>query len=104
LKRDGTRGFYLKSHRIVLAALLLMAGLSCAGAADDLAPLSLSVFGFYGTPVQPLSLAQSNADGSGFDFLAEYQPSHYVAFGIDYETATFYGTQSLTAGSLNLEG
>ena len=91
--------------RFALAVCFLFLPFTFAsGAGDDPAPLSASIFMLYGTPVQPLSLGQSNTDGLGVDFLAEFQPTRYAAFGLGYETATFYGSQAFTAGSLNLEG
>ncbi len=94
----------MKLFRTILTACLFTFSVSSSLAGDDLAPLSISFFGLYGTPVQPLSLSRSNNDGLGFDFLAEYQPSHYASVGLGYETTTFYGSQAFTAGSFNLEG
>ncbi len=94
----------MKTYRFALTVGFFLLAVSFAGAADDLAPLSASLFFLYGTPVQPLSLGQTNYDGLGLDFLAEYQPSHYASVGLSYETATFYGLQAFTAGSLNVEG
>lgn len=83
---------------------LFAAGRIPAQAADDLAPLSISVFGLYASPVQPAFLSLSHYDGAGFDLLAEYQPTRFASVGLGYEKVTFYGGSGFSAGSLNLEG
>ena len=94
----------LKVLHIAFATLILSLGASVTWGSEDLDPLSISLFALYGTPVQPTSLGFSNYDGLGWDFLAEYHPTRYASLGLGYETATFYGTPNLTAGTLNLEG
>lgn len=67
-------------------------------------PLSLTFFGLYGSPVQPLGLASATTDALGFDVLGEWNPSNYASLGLSFEQATFYGSQSFTFQALNFEG
>lgn len=69
----------------------------------DVSPLSLTFFGLYGSPVQPLSLASSTTNGFGFDALGEWNPSYYASLGISYEQVTFYDLTNFSLPMLNLE-
>jgi hypothetical protein len=69
----------------------------------DVAPISLTFFGMYGTPVQPLGLASSTTNGFGFDLLGEWNPSYYFSLGLSYEEVTFYDFANFTVPMVNLE-
>ena len=64
----------------------------------------MTVYGLYGAPTQPDSLAQSNYDGLGFGGSFEWNPSYFASLGLSYEQTGFYGSPSFSAGTLNLEG
>jgi TPR repeat protein len=97
--------FTNKARALLLSLIILfLAGIIPSQAGDGLAPLSISVFGLYASPVQPASLSLSNYDGAGFDLLAEYQPTRYASVGLGYEKVVFYGGPGYYAGSMNLEG
>lgn len=72
--------------------------------ASEVPPASLTFFGVYGMPVQPLGLAASNADGIGFNILGEWNASKYASLGLSFEQVTFYGNTSFTYPAVNLEG
>ena len=69
-----------------------------------MAPISLSFFGLYGSPVQPLGLASSVTDIWGFDALGEWNASYYASLGLSYEQASFYYNPGFTFSALNIEG
>lgn len=70
----------------------------------EVPPVSLSFFGLYGSPVQPLGLASSSTDILGFDVLGEWNPSNYASLGLSYEQASFYFNPGTTFSAVNFEG
>lgn len=70
----------------------------------DVSPISLTFFGLYGSPVQPLGLASSTTDILGFDVLGEWNPSNYASLGLSYEQASFYYNPGFTFSAVNFEG
>lgn len=71
----------------------------------DPPPISLTFYGLYGTPVQPLGLTTSITDAFGFNALGEWNASKYASWGLSFEQATFYyGGQGFNFPALNLEG
>jgi len=83
-----------------LAFLLLLAGPVLA----DVQPISLTFFGLYGSPVQPLGLASSTTDILGFNVLGEWNPSNYASLGLGFEQANFYTGPGFNFQTVNLEG
>ena len=69
----------------------------------DVAPISLTFFGIYGSPVQPLGLAGSAPNAFGFDLLGEWNPSYYFSLGLSYEEITFYDFANFSVPMVNLE-
>jgi tetratricopeptide (TPR) repeat protein len=87
--------------RWVLGAFCLFA----AGALKaDVLPFDVTVYGLYGAPTRPDSLAHSNYDGLGFGGSFEWNPSYFASLGLSYEQTNFYGSPNFSAGTLNLEG
>jgi hypothetical protein len=71
----------------------------------DVQPISLTFFGLYGSPVQPLGLAATTTDAFGFNILGEWNPSNYASLGLSFEQVTFYFPgQSFTYPAVNFEG
>lgn len=67
-------------------------------------PLSLTFFGLYGSPVQPLGLASSTTDILGFNVLGEWNPSDYASLGLGFEQARFYTGPGFNFQTMNFEG
>ena len=80
--------------------LLLLAGPVLA----EVQPISLTFFGLYGSPVQPLGLASSTTDILGFNVLGEWNPSDYASLGLGFEQATFYSNPGFNFSTANFEG
>ncbi len=70
----------------------------------DVAPISLTFFGLYGSPVQPAGLTSSTTYGFGLDALGEWNPSYYFSLGLSYEQVTFYSSSNFSVPMGNLEG
>ncbi len=70
----------------------------------DVAPISLTFFGLYGTPVQPAALSSSTTNGFGLDALGEWNPSYYFSLGLSFEQVTFYNSINFSVPMFNLEG
>ncbi len=90
----------------ILAALVLMGfitGPVWAQSESSPAPFALTYFEFYGTPIEPQAYAQIDTDALGLNVLAEYNPSFYASFGLNYERTTFYDGFNSTASFLGLE-
>jgi hypothetical protein len=69
----------------------------------DVAPISLTFFGIYGSPVQPLGLAGSDPYAFGFDVLGEWNPSYYFSLGLSYEKLAFYDYADFSVPMVNFE-
>ncbi len=72
--------------------------------AEDVPPASLTFFGLYGSPVQPLGLAAAVTNGFGFNILGEWNPSRYASLGLSFEQVTFDSGAGFTYPALNFEG
>ncbi len=85
--------------------LLTVLGAESLWAASDSTPslFSLTYYELYGTPVEPLNYAQIATDALGFDVLAEYNPSYYASFGLNFEKTSFYDGNNTTVSFLGLE-
>lgn len=70
----------------------------------DVSPFSLTFFGLYGSPVQPLGLASSLTDIVGFDVLGEWNASNYASLGLSFEQADFYSDPAFSFSTINIEG
>jgi hypothetical protein len=70
----------------------------------DVPPISVSFFGMYGTPVQPLGLAGATANGYGLDVLGEWNPSDIASLGLSFEKIYFEDVSNFSVPMLNLEG
>lgn len=86
---------------LVLAGFI--AGPVWAQSESSPAPFALTYFEFYGTPIEPQAYAQIDTDALGLNVLAEYNPSFYASFGLNYERTTFYDGFNSTASFLGLE-
>src|SRR5258708_4320499 len=69
----------------------------------DVPPAELTFFGLYGTPVQPLGLAASNADGFGFNLLGEGNSFPSLSLVFIFEQFSFYGSGIFPVPALNFE-
>ena len=87
----------------LLAALALLGSGARWSRAGEISPISLTLFGVAGEPVQPYPFANSTSDAWGFNFLAEWNASPAASFGLGYEQAAFYGPVGFTAASFNFE-
>ncbi len=90
----------LWKHGWKVCLCLLLGG---AALAEEAPPASLTFFGLYGTPVQPLGLAAAVTNGFGLNILGEWNPSYYVSLGLSYERVGFYGSEGFTYPALNFE-
>ncbi|HVZ81851.1 MAG TPA: hypothetical protein VHE12_13775 [bacterium] len=72
--------------------------------ATEVSPLSISLFGDYGTPVQPLGLTQSTTDAIGGEFLAEWNPASMASIGLGLQTEGFFSSSTFSILTLDLEG
>ncbi len=70
----------------------------------EVPPVSFTLFGLYGSPVQPRVLADSVSDALGLDFLGEWNASPYASLGLSYERTAFYFSSGFTVSMLNFEG
>jgi len=73
-------------------------------ALGEVSPLSLSLYGVYGTPVQPLSLAANTTNGFGFELLGEWNASTYASLGLSFEQVSFSEPANFSIPVFNLEG
>jgi tetratricopeptide (TPR) repeat protein len=86
--------------RFFFAACLLVA---VPAVRAEVSPLTLTLLADYGSPVQPLGLAQSTTDAIGFEFMAEWNASNYASFGLSFEQQTFYYGPGFSIPTVNLE-
>jgi hypothetical protein len=94
----------LKTIRLAFVLLAVLGTQSLWGASDTTPSLfSLTYYELYGTPVEPLNYAQTTTDALGFDILAEYNPSYFASFGLNFEKTSFYDGFNTTVSFLGLE-
>lgn len=89
-----------RTKRFILAACLLAV---VPAVRAEVSPLTLTLLADYGSPVQPLGLAQSTTDAIGFEFMAEWNASSYASFGLSFEQQTFYNAVNFSIPTANLE-
>lgn len=96
----------MKLTKLWAALALFCSVSSLSWAATDTTPdlLSLSLFGSYATPLEPQDFARLATDGSGFEFLAEWNASYNASIGLNFETTSFYYGTGSSASVLGLEG
>jgi tetratricopeptide (TPR) repeat protein len=93
----------LKTFRLAAILLAVLAAQSLWADDNRPSPFSLTYYELYGTPVEPLDYTQIDTNALGFDILAEYNPSYYASFGLNYEKTTFYDGFNTTVSFLGLE-
>jgi len=94
----------LKTVRLAIGLLAALCTQSLWAASDTTPSLfSLTYYELYGTPVTPQSYAQIATDALGFNILAEYNPSYYASFGLNFEKTSFYDGYNTTVSFLGLE-
>lgn len=69
----------------------------------ELSPVSLTLFGIYGSPVNPPVLANSIVDGFGVNFLVDWNASPFTSWGLGIETIGFHGSPGFSNPALNIE-
>jgi len=94
----------LKTIRLAIGLLAVLCTQSLWAASDTTPSLfSLTYYELYGTPVTPQSYSQIATDALGFNILAEYNPSYYASFGLNFEKTSFRDGYNTTVSFLGLE-
>ncbi len=93
----------MKTIRLAMILVAVLTAPSLWADDNSPSPFSLTYYELYGTPVEPLAYTQIDTNALGFDVLAEYNPSYYASFGLNYEKTTFYDGFNSTVSFLGLE-
>ncbi len=92
----------MKFNKYFFPFLFLFSIIGFAGA-REVPPGSLSIYGIYGMPIEPLSLASQYSDGVGFSALGEVNPCSNISLGFSYEHAAFYSSTDFVTETFNFE-